>query len=136
MVDDASLTGCVLIDFRLGGMDGLQLQECLRAMGSALGVVLISAYPHMPVGSASHHAGRPVTMIEKPYRNKTRWPTRSAKRWTSARPAKLAVLAFSKSRRGKMSCWHDNMEFTHGGRRPRRRARREAGPGARQVVPA
>ena len=33
---DPSLTGCVLIDFRLGGMDGLQLQECLRAMGSRL----------------------------------------------------------------------------------------------------
>ena len=41
---DPSLTGCALIDFRLGGMDGLQLQERLQAMGSALSVILISAY--------------------------------------------------------------------------------------------
>ena len=33
---DPSLTGCALVDFRLGGMDGLQLQERLRAMGSTL----------------------------------------------------------------------------------------------------
>ena len=45
---DPSLTGCALVDFRLGGMDGLQLQERLRAMGSPLSVVLISAYADVP----------------------------------------------------------------------------------------
>ena len=33
---DPSLTGCALVDFRLGDMDGLQLQERLKALGSLL----------------------------------------------------------------------------------------------------
>ena len=44
---DSSLTGCALVDFRLDGMDGLQLQERLHAMGSGLSVILISAYADM-----------------------------------------------------------------------------------------
>ena len=45
---DPSLTGCALVDFRLGGMDGLQLQERLQALGSPLSVILISAMPTRP----------------------------------------------------------------------------------------
>ena len=42
------LRGCALVDFRLGGMDGLQLLDRLQAMGSVLHVVLISAYAAAP----------------------------------------------------------------------------------------
>ena len=65
---DASLTGCALVDFRLGGMDGLQLQDCLREMGSALAVVLISAYADVPLAVRAMENGA-VAVIEKPYRN-------------------------------------------------------------------
>jgi FixJ family two-component response regulator len=63
-----SLTGCALVDFRLGGMDGLELQDRLRAMGSALAVVLVSAYADVPL-VARAMAGGAVAFIEKPYRN-------------------------------------------------------------------
>ena len=45
---DPSLRGCALVDYRLGGMDGLQLLDRLRAMGGLLPVVLISAYVAAP----------------------------------------------------------------------------------------
>lgn len=39
---ESSLSGCALLDYRLGGMDGLQLQGKLQAMNSMLSVVLIA----------------------------------------------------------------------------------------------
>jgi two-component system, LuxR family, response regulator FixJ len=65
---DPSLTGCALVDFRLGGMDGLQLQDRLRAMSSTLPVVLISAYADEPMAVRAMKSGA-VAVIEKPYRN-------------------------------------------------------------------
>jgi two-component system, LuxR family, response regulator FixJ len=65
---DSSLTGCALLDFCLGGMDGLQLQARLRAMNSALCVVLISAYADVPLVVHAMRCGA-VDFIEKPYRN-------------------------------------------------------------------
>jgi FixJ family two-component response regulator len=65
---DASLTGCALVDYRLGGMDGLQLQERLKAMGSALSVVLISAYADASLADRATKNGA-IAFIEKPYRD-------------------------------------------------------------------
>jgi len=65
---DPSLTGCALVDFRLGGMDGLQLQERLQAMGSTLPVVLISAYPDVSLAVRALKGGA-VAFVEKPYKN-------------------------------------------------------------------
>jgi FixJ family two-component response regulator len=90
-----SLTGCVLIDFRLGGMNGLQLQECLRAMGSALGVVLISAYADVPMAVRAMSNGA-VTVIEKPYKDDA-LADAIRKAMDLGTPPKLAVLAFSSS---------------------------------------
>ncbi len=63
-----SLTGCALVDFRLGGMDGLELQDRLRAMGSRLAVVLVSGYANAPLVARAKASGA-VAFIEKPYRN-------------------------------------------------------------------
>ncbi len=65
---DPSLTGCALVDFRLGGMDGLQLQERLHAMGSALSVILISAYADTSLAVRALKGGA-VAFVEKPYKN-------------------------------------------------------------------
>ncbi len=40
---DPALAGCVLVNLRLPGMDGLQLHEHLAALGSILPVILLSA---------------------------------------------------------------------------------------------
>lgn len=65
---DPSLAGCALVDFRLGGMDGLQLQDRLRVLGSGLCVVLISAYADVPLAVRAIQSGA-AAVIEKPYRN-------------------------------------------------------------------
>jgi two-component system response regulator DctR len=65
---DSALTGCALVDFRLGGMDGLELQNRLRAMGSALAVVLVSAYADVHLSAQAIESGA-VAFIEKPYRS-------------------------------------------------------------------
>jgi FixJ family two-component response regulator len=65
---DPSLTGCALVDFHLGGMDGLELQGRLQAMQSALCVVLISAYADMRLAAGALTGGA-VAVIEKPYKN-------------------------------------------------------------------
>jgi FixJ family two-component response regulator len=63
-----SLTGCLLLDYRLGGMDGLQLQERLRGMGSLLRVVLISAYADAPLTVRALRNGA-AAVVEKPYKD-------------------------------------------------------------------
>jgi two-component system, LuxR family, response regulator FixJ len=65
---DPSLTGCALVDFRLGGMDGLHLQERLQAMDSALSVILISACADASLARRAMKNGA-VAFIEKPYKN-------------------------------------------------------------------
>jgi signal transduction histidine kinase len=63
---DPSLTGCALIDWRLGGMDGLQLQEKLRLLNSTLGVILVSADANVPMTVRAMNNGA-LGVIEKPY---------------------------------------------------------------------
>jgi FixJ family two-component response regulator len=65
---DSSLTGCALVDFRLGGMDGLQLQERLKALGSLLSVILISAYANVSLVARARKNGA-IAFIEKPYQS-------------------------------------------------------------------
>jgi FixJ family two-component response regulator len=65
---DPSLRGCVLVDFRLGGMDGLQLLERLAALGSALSTIVVSGYTALSLASRAMKRGA-VAFIEKPYQN-------------------------------------------------------------------
>ncbi len=63
---ESSLSGCALLDYRLGGMDGLQLQGKLQAMNSMLSVVLISAHADVALAVRAMKNGA-LTLIEKPY---------------------------------------------------------------------
>ena len=58
--------GCVLIDLRLNGMSGFDLQEELVARGSKLPVIVISAYADVPATVRLMRAGA-MTVLEKPY---------------------------------------------------------------------
>jgi signal transduction histidine kinase len=62
---DSSLTGCALIDWHLGGMDGLQLQERLRALHSTLSVILVSADVNVPMAVRAMSNGA-LGVVEKP----------------------------------------------------------------------
>jgi two-component system, LuxR family, response regulator FixJ len=65
---DPSLTGCALVDLQLGGMDILQLQDRLKALGSALSVVLISAHADMSLVVRALRRGA-LAFLEKPYKH-------------------------------------------------------------------
>lgn len=63
---DPSATGCLLVDFRLGGMSGLELQEQLQSMGCSLPFVLISAFADVPIAVRGMRNGA-VAVLQKPY---------------------------------------------------------------------
>ena len=58
--------GCVLIDVRMPGMSGLQLQEALAARASELSVIIITAHADVPMAIRAMKAGA-VDFIEKPF---------------------------------------------------------------------
>ena len=62
----ASASGCVLTDFRMPVMDGLQLQEALSARGTLLPVVVMTGYGDVPMAVRAMKAGA-VDFLEKPF---------------------------------------------------------------------
>ena len=61
----SALRGCMLLDIRMPGMDGLTLQKTLRAMGSRLPVLVITG--HGDVDSAREaFRSQAVDFLEKP----------------------------------------------------------------------
>jgi RNA polymerase sigma factor (sigma-70 family) len=63
---DPGWTGCVVADLRLPGMSGTELQERLRARGSGIPFVIITAHGDVPAARAAFRA-RAVDFIEKPF---------------------------------------------------------------------
>ena len=62
----AAVTGCALFDVRLPDMNGIELLSQLRAIGSRLPVVVITAYADVPLAVEAMKAGA-SDFIEKPY---------------------------------------------------------------------
>jgi FixJ family two-component response regulator len=58
--------GCVVADLRLPGASGVELQAKLRAIGSTLPVVIITAHGDVPTARAAFLADA-VDFIEKPF---------------------------------------------------------------------
>jgi len=63
---DASCRGCALIDLRLNGLNGLELQERLATTGCTLPVVILSAYADVRATVRAMRNGA-LTVIQKPY---------------------------------------------------------------------
>ena len=62
----ADWRGCLLLDLRMGGMDGLALQRALGERGSRLPVVFLTGHGDIAHARAALKAGA-VDFLEKPY---------------------------------------------------------------------
>lgn len=58
--------GCLLLDLRMGGMDGLGLQQALEERGSRLPIVFLTGHGDIAHARAALKAGA-VDFLEKPY---------------------------------------------------------------------
>jgi FixJ family two-component response regulator len=56
-VYDRSLPGCLVLDVRLKGMSGLELQERLRGDGLTMPVIMISSYKDVPIAVRAMKGG-------------------------------------------------------------------------------
>lgn len=59
-------SGCVVADLRLPGLSGIELQARVRASGSAIPFVIITAHGDVPAARAAF-LGQAVDFIEKPF---------------------------------------------------------------------
>ncbi|USA63251.1 response regulator transcription factor (plasmid) [Qipengyuania citrea] len=59
-------TGCVLLDVRMPGLDGLQVQAALRARGIAMPVVVLTGHGDVAIAVQAMKAGA-IDFIEKPF---------------------------------------------------------------------
>ena len=62
----AAMNGCLVLDIRMPGMSGLELQEHLAAEGVALPVIVVSGYGDVPTAVRVMKQGA-VDFIEKPF---------------------------------------------------------------------
>lgn len=59
-------TGCILLDIRMPGMDGLEVQEALREKGVTLPVIIMTGHGDVTLAVQAMKAGA-IDFIEKPF---------------------------------------------------------------------
>ena len=59
-------TGCILLDIRMPGMDGLEVQEALKSKGVTLPVVIMTGHGDVTLAVRAMKAGA-IDFIEKPF---------------------------------------------------------------------
>ena len=64
--------GCLVTDFRMRGMNGLELQESLIQRGNQLPVIIVTAYARTPLTVQAIQKGA-ITMMDKPYDDDSLW---------------------------------------------------------------
>ena len=64
--------GCVLVDLRMPGMDGLELQRRLKERGMSLPVIVVTAHADTALTVESFRHGA-ITVLEKPTRDEDLW---------------------------------------------------------------
>ena len=69
---DRARHGCLIVDLRMTGMSGLELQKKLRDEGITLPVIVITAYGDVPTAVAAMRTGA-LAFIEKPWDDQELW---------------------------------------------------------------
>ena len=64
---DPDRLGCLILDVRMPGMSGLELQERLDSSGSTLPIIFVTAHGDVPMAVQAVKAGA-VDFIQKPFR--------------------------------------------------------------------
>ncbi len=65
---DPNRPGCIVLDVRMPGMSGLELQERLVAMGSPLPIIFVTAHGDVPMAVEAVKAGA-MDFVQKPFRD-------------------------------------------------------------------
>jgi len=65
---DAAQPGCIVLDVRMPGMSGLELQEELAAMGATIPIIFITAHGDVPMAVSALKGGA-MDFIQKPFRD-------------------------------------------------------------------
>ena len=65
---DPERPGCLITDMRMPGMGGLELQEQLRRRGSAMPVIIVTAFGDVQTAVRAMKGGA-VDFLQKPYNN-------------------------------------------------------------------
>lgn len=65
---DLNKPGCLIVDIRMQGMSGLELQQILNEQSSKLPVIIITGHGDVPMAVQAMKAGA-VDFLEKPYDN-------------------------------------------------------------------
>lgn len=63
---DPRLGGCAVVDLRMPGMSGLELQDALARRGDRMPLVFLTAHGEIPLAVAAMRAGA-VDFVEKPF---------------------------------------------------------------------
>ena len=63
---DPDMHGCLVLDIRMPGMSGLELQSLLRAQGRVLPIIFITAFPEDSVRKRALDAGA-ICFLIKPF---------------------------------------------------------------------
>ena len=66
-VYSGDMTGCLVLDIRMPGMNGLELQKQLNAGGSILPIIFVTGHGDVPMAVEAMQHGA-VDFIQKPYR--------------------------------------------------------------------
>jgi len=66
LADQIPESGCLLLDVRMPGMSGLELQDRLVARGSALPIIFVSAHGDIPMAVDAVRRGA-IDFLEKPF---------------------------------------------------------------------
>src|SRR5688572_28092827 len=63
---DVQSAGCLVLDLRMPGMSGLELQDRLNEMNVGIPIILLTAYAEVPIAVKAMKAGA-IDVIQKPY---------------------------------------------------------------------